>query len=91
MFALSQNYPNPFNPTTQIDFQLPSPCHVTLDVYNLVGQRVSRILDGFQEAGFQSAVWNGTDDAGNRVSSGVYFYRLQAGDFTASKKMVLLK
>ena len=90
-FALSQNYPNPFNPTTQIDFQLPHPCHVTLDVYNLVGQRVARIVDGYFEAGARSVLWNGEDASGKSVSSGVYFYRINAGSYTASRKMVLLK
>jgi flagellar hook assembly protein FlgD len=89
--TLSQNYPNPFNPTTEISFALPSAGHVSLEVYNVLGQRVVTLVDGYREAGEHFVQWNSTDASGNQVSSGVYFYRLVAGQFVETKKMVLLK
>jgi len=85
-FALSQNYPNPFNPTTLIKYDLPVDCQVKLDVYNVVGQRVATLVDGQQKAGYKVVTWNAQD-----IASGVYFYKLTAGDFTSIRKMVLLK
>jgi len=85
-FALSQNYPNPFNPTTLIKYELPLDCQVKLDIYNVVGQRVTTLVDGHQKAGYKTATWNAQD-----LASGVYFYKLTAGDFTSTRKMVLLK
>ncbi len=90
-FSLAQNYPNPFNPTTTISYRLPESRRVTLDIYNLTGQRVATLVDGVQSAGEHTIEWNSTDNAGNRVASGVYIYRLEAGDFIASKKMTLVK
>ncbi len=90
-YALHQNYPNPFNPTTEISFSLPSAGDVTLQVYNLLGQQVRSLADGFYEAGNHGVTWDGTNQAGQPVSSGVYFYRLQAGSFEATKKMMMLK
>ena len=90
-FALSQNYPNPFNPTTTIGFTLPTAAHVSLDVYNMLGQRVRSLIDAEMEAGAHQVDWNSTDQNGHPVSSGVYFYRLVAGANVASRKMVLLK
>ncbi len=84
-FSLSQNYPNPFNPTTTIEFALPVACEWNLVVYNILGQEVQR-WNQTSEAGYIKVEW----DASN-CASGVYFYRLQAGDFTATKKMLLLK
>ena len=84
-FALHQNYPNPFNPTTTIGFALPTACNYTLTVYNVSGQEVERFA-GSQEAGIVEIEW----DAGN-LASGIYFYKLTADNFTATKKMVLLK
>ncbi len=85
-FALSQNYPNPFNPVTQIRYALPMDCQVRLDIYNVVGQRVAILVDDHQKAGYKVVSWNAQD-----VASGVYFYKLTAGNFTSIRKMVLLK
>lgn len=90
-FNLGQNYPNPFNPTTIISFSLPTASQVSLEVYNLLGQRVRTLADGPMTAGAHSLTWNATDQNGRAVSSGMYFYRLVAGDQTASRKMILLK
>lgn len=89
--ALGQNHPNPFNPKTSIGFALPEATRVSLDIYSATGQRVARLLDAVLPAGQQQVVWNGTDDAGRAVGSGVYFYRLQAGAWSETKKMMLLK
>jgi len=85
-FALNQNYPNPFNPVTEISFSLPEASKVKLDVFNMLGQKVTTIYEGKLEAGTHSFSWDGSS-----VSSGVYLYRLTAGDFVETKKMVLLK
>lgn len=90
-FALSQNFPNPFNPSTSIRFALPKASHVELAVYNLLGQRVATVVDGRMDAGHHAVIWEGRNEGGQQVASGVYFYRLRAGDFNQSKKMVLLK
>jgi len=85
-FSLDQNYPNPFNPTTTIEFNLPTPSQVEITVYNITGQTVGVIADGYYPAGNHRVDW----DAG-KLASGVYLYRISAGDFTATKKMILLK
>lgn len=90
-FALDQNYPNPFNPNTTISYSLPSATHVTLEIYNVLGQRVRTLVDQSQEAGQHLVDWNSTDQSGNAVASGVYFYRLTTSEQTLSKKMLLLK
>lgn len=90
-FALHQNYPNPFNPTTQIQFDLPSPARVNLTVFNILGQVVVRLADADYPAGQHSVVWDGIDGAGNMVASGVYLYRIKIGEFENSRKMILLK
>jgi len=90
-FALYQNSPNPFNPATEIAFGLPLGARVRLDVYNLLGQRVTTLVDGYRSAGKHSVVWNGTDSNGGIVASGVYFYKLATDSFTDTRKMLLLK
>jgi hypothetical protein len=90
-FALAQNYPNPFNPTTSIGFSLPIRANVALNVYNLLGQQVRTLLDKEMDAGTHSVEWDGTNDAGGKVASGVYFYKLTTGDFVETRKMMLLK
>jgi hypothetical protein len=90
-YALHQNYPNPFNAGTVIGFDLKEPSQWTLKVYNLLGQAVRTFSSDGNEVGPVNITWNGTDDKGRQVASGVYFYRIQAGSFTDTKKMTLLK
>jgi hypothetical protein len=90
-YELAQNYPNPFNATTKIAFGVPEASDVKLEVYSITGQRISTLVDGHFEAGNYSLNWDGTDSKGQAVSSGVYFYRLQAGSETKSLKMTMLK
>ena len=88
-FCLGNNYPNPFNPATSISFNLPNPASWTLKIYNVAGQLV-RTFEGYS-SGQVSVIWNGKDNSGNEVASGIYFYKLNAGNLTATKKMVLTK
>ena len=90
-FSLGQNYPNPFNPNTQINFEIPVRSRVTLTVYNLLGQKVATLVDKEMPAGRYIADWNSASDGGTIVASGVYIYKLEAGDFIETKKMMLLK
>ncbi len=90
-FSLAQNYPNPFNPLTSIEYSLARDSQVKLSVYNVVGERVRVLVDEEQRAGIYRATWDGKDTADNEVASGVYFYRLVAGDHTFTRKMLLLK
>jgi len=89
--VLNQNFPNPFNPSTAISFDLECPAHVTLSIYNIRGELVATVLNRRLPAGRTEILWNARDNRGNPMSSGVYFYRLAAGDAIASKKMILLK
>jgi DNA-binding beta-propeller fold protein YncE len=91
VFGLDQNYPNPFNPATTIEFTLPEKQHVTLSVYNVAGQRVATLVDRVLSAGRKKLTWDGRTSGGDPVSTGVYFYRLHAGEKTLTKKMMLLK
>jgi len=90
-YALYQNYPNPFNPVTNLKFDLPKRADVKLVIYNMLGQEVSTLINRDLRAGYHNVLWNGTDKFGRPVGSGVYIYRIKAGDFTSSKKMLLLK
>jgi hypothetical protein len=96
-FSLLQNYPNPFNPSTKISFDIPVSSTVTLKIFNLIGQEIRTLVHGTLPAGKQELVWNGTDDAGHLLASGVYFYSLNAtpvgggNAFSEIRKMVLLK
>jgi len=88
---LSGNYPNPFNPSTTIAFDMATSGHVTIDVYNIKGQKVISLADGKYDAGKHTVVWNGVDSAGHHVSSGVYFYRMTTSGYSAVKKMLMMK
>jgi len=90
-FQLHQNYPNPFNPTTSIAFDLPVAGDVSLQVFNLLGQKVRQLHSGFLSVGNHLVEWDGRTDNGSGVASGVYFYRLTAGEYTQARKMVLLR
>jgi hypothetical protein len=88
---LSQNYPNPFNPSTMIGYDVPSQSRIILTLYNVLGQSVRTLVDDTQQAGSYRVTWDGADQSGAPVSMGVYFYRLQAGDHSETKKMLFLK
>jgi hypothetical protein len=90
-YGLDQNAPNPFNPSTVIGYRIPEASPVRLAIYNLLGQEVRVLIDQPMEAGSFTATWDGMDEMGRRVASGIYLYRVQAADFTASKRMMLLK
>lgn len=91
-YHLSQNFPNPFNPTTTINYELPVTTPVLLKIYDVSGQLIKTLIDAEKEAGHYSVIWDGTDSRNRAVSSGVYFYRIEAGDMYHSiKRMVLLK
>lgn len=85
-FSLEQNYPNPFNPNTTISYQLPTQSHVTIKVFDVLGREVTTLVDGLEEPGYKSVNFNS-----NGLSNGVYYYRLQAGSFVETKKLVLLR
>jgi len=92
VFSLSQNYPNPFNPSTDIAFTLPAASRVKIDILNVLGQQVRTLKDEYTEAGAYTITWDGRDQAGSSVASGVYFYRMKAGNqFEEVKKMMMLK
>ena len=93
-YFLAQNFPNPFNPSTTIRYELPKASHVTLKVYNMLGQEVAQLVDEMQDAGFKSVEWDARQGAGGQASnlpSGVYFYKLTAGSFVDVKKMLFVK
>ena len=95
-YVLHQNYPNPFNPTTRIQYDLPEASNVRLSIYNILGQEVKTLVDGYVDAGYQSVEWNSTNNSGTVLPSGVYIYRMQAqsvksGEFHQVKKMILIK
>jgi len=90
-FVLYNNYPNPFNPTTTVKFYVPVSSEISLNIYNVLGQEVKTLYDGAIESGMHELQWHADNNNGAKVASGVYFYRLQSGDFNESKKMILLK
>ena len=90
-FSLSQNFPNPFNPKTLIRFSLPKDSWVKLEVYNILGQKVKTLVDKRLSAGVKEVEWDGRNDEGAELPSGIYFCRIKAGDFVQAKKMVLIK
>ncbi len=90
-YELSQNVPNPFNPSTTIQFAIPKSGNVKVEVFNMLGQKVRTLLDDYEKAGYKRVEWDGNDQNGSSVASGVYLYRMSSGDFTETKKMLLLK
>jgi len=90
-FQLQQNYPNPFNPSTTIMYSLAKDTRVTLEVYSVLGQKITTLIDQNQTAGQHSVSWNGTDAKGTSVTSGIYVYKINAGDFVKVRRMIYLK
>jgi len=90
-FQLRQNYPNPFNARTVISYQLPQPGTTELSIYNTAGQLVRCLVAAAQPAGSHQAIWDGVDDGGKAVGTGVYLYRLQAGEKRQTRRLLLLR
>jgi len=90
-YDLSQNYPNPFNPVTTIKYQIPKAGRVTLTIYNILGQNVIMLVDRVMPAGYYQVQWNGVNQRGVPVSSGIYIFRMQAGTFSDTRKMLFVK
>ena len=88
---LIKTYPNPFNPVTTISYRLLDTDHISIDIYDMIGNKVRTVVNQVQDAGIKSHQWNATNDLGQPVSAGMYLYTIQAGDFRQTKKMVLLK
>lgn len=91
VFALHQNYPNPFNPETKISFSIPKDSKVELSIYNIKGQKVKTLAESDFEKGIHQVIWDGKDNAGKSVSTGIYFYKMETDSFSAVKKAILLK
>jgi flagellar hook assembly protein FlgD len=89
--VLDQNCPNPFNPSTRISYRLPRAGRVQLSIYSVRGRLVKNLVDRYQAEGARTVTWDGTDDRGGVVPSGMYLYTLRAGDLTETRKMVLLR
>ena len=90
-YQIGQNYPNPFNPTTQIRYDLPEDALVSISIYDVMGRKIKSLSNANQTAGYHSLQWDATNDIGEGVSAGMYIYTIQAGEYRATKKMVLLK
>ncbi|MCP4704016.1 MAG: HYR domain-containing protein [candidate division Zixibacteria bacterium] len=90
-FGLAQNYPNPFNPSTSISFAIPTATTVTLEIFNILGEKVATPFSGMATAGVNQIIWDGKNESGSSVASGIYFYRMTANDFEKTCKMVLMK
>ena len=89
--ALNGNYPNPFNPTTTISFSLEEKAQVSLTIFNQRGQKVRELLNEQMPAGNHHLIWNGTDDNGNGVGSGIYYYRMKSGKYSSTRKMIIMR
>lgn len=89
-YQLAQNYPNPFNPTTAIEFSLPHSGSILLEIYDITGRKVRTLVNSPLNAGLKRVVWDSRDEFGDVVSSGVYLYRIDTGDFSVTRKMVLM-
>jgi hypothetical protein len=90
-FTLYQNYPNPFNPITVIQYALPRDCEVEITLYNVSGQKIKTLVKRKEKAGYREVRWDGKNDEGEQVASGIYLYTIKAGEFTQSKKMLIIK
>jgi hypothetical protein len=90
-FGLSQNFPNPFNPSTVLQYQVPAATHVEISIYNIVGAKVATLVNDVKEPGYYNVTWNGTGANGRTVASGVYIYRMHAGDYVSTMRMLLVK
>jgi flagellar hook assembly protein FlgD len=94
-FALRQNYPNPFNPTTTIEYAVPktdgNPVRVLIELFNVTGQKIRTLVHDDKQPGEYAVVWDGLDDHGRFVGSGVYIYQMRTKEFVASQKLILLK
>ena len=90
-YFLSHNYPNPFNPVTYINFHLPYPGKVQLTIYNILGQKVRKLIDSYYDAGVHRVQWDGCNESGFDVASGLYIYRIQSGNFCKTLKMLKIK
>jgi hypothetical protein len=90
-FRLEQNYPNPFNPSTKIKYSIPEKTNVKITIYNLLGQEIKTLVNDLHEAGNYTVTWDGTDNKGIKSATGIYFYSIKAGNYSKSKKMVLIK
>ena len=91
VFSLSQNYPNPLVSGTAISYALPKDVKVTVEVFNLLGEKVQTLVNRRETAGQKVVHWNGTNASGDMVAPGIYFYRIAAGEFTATKKMIVVQ
>jgi hypothetical protein len=91
LYSLSQNYPNPFNQTTKIEFTLAKSGFVSLNIYDILGRKVRTLVSEYLSFGYKSVLWDGKNDSGKDVASGIYFYHMKIGDFAETKKLVLLK
>jgi hypothetical protein len=90
-FTVLQNYPNPFNTTTEIRYGLPNCEHVTIVVYNLFGQKIRTLLAQNQHAGYHTVAWDGRNETGQKVSSGIFFYKIETDKYSTIRKMMLMK
>ena len=91
IFTLHQNYPNPFNPVTNLDYEIPEDAMVNITVFDMMGKVVRTLVNGQQSAGYKTLQWNATSNSGQSISAGLYIYTIQAGEFSQTRKMILLK
>jgi hypothetical protein len=90
-FSVAQNYPNPFNTSTEISFSLPISGDISLEIYDIMGNRVKTLVEEYRAAGSYKVIWDGNNDSGEKAASGLYLYKLKAGDQVITKKMIMLK
>ncbi|MCH7733001.1 MAG: T9SS type A sorting domain-containing protein, partial [Candidatus Marinimicrobia bacterium] len=90
-YSLLQNYPNPFNPETTIQYSLAASGRVVIHIYNILGRKVRTLVDDVQEEGFHKVQWDGKDNFGRNIASGIYLYRIRSGDFVYTRKLLLLR